>query len=316
MSGYLLRLVDVQTIADFTFELPKEGIVKFSGGNNDGKSIARKVLFDMIGCQFHIKDNRWCLINDDKDFAKCIFTNLENGSEIEAFIHREQSQTYYELRLKDKEPIRRYIKDKGLKELMDVFGFHYLEKRDFSLNVHPANSPILFETTTGICNREAYDSATEDPKLNTAIENVENVISELKEHITEEETAKKIAEAKINRSLEIDEKAEIAIIDKLRRLRNNIDAIIPIDIIELKKPYEPNSFIFEDLSILRDSLLSLKKENKRVRHLYKNIEILSSIEPVDSIYNNIIDYKAKLESFKDETCPTCGGSLLDGHCEI
>lgn len=310
-----IEVENVQTIPKFRFDLPQEGIVKFSGDNNDGKSILRKFIFDIIGCQLHLKDNRYCLINDNQEYATCTI-HRNSGMELYVYAHREASKTYYELRIPSQQPIKRYLKDKGLETLIYDMGFHYLSKRDFSLNVHPANTPNLFETTSSICNKEAYDSATEDLHLNQAIESVENIIIEIKEQIDEHTNKLAIAQSKINTSILIEEREALDNVVKLQKLLKAIDSIYPMDMKDLHLP--------KDVKYLRDlSTLNVKYylENfslpsKEVGNLIKNIKILQGIQPLSDISKSMHDYLVNKKAYDEEKCPVCGRSVFNDSCKI
>lgn len=316
-SGWEIEVWNVQTIPHFKFWIPLEGIVKFSGDNNDGKSIVRKFFYDTVGCQLHIKDNRYCLINDNEDFARMVIRKLDTGIEFEAYAHRESSKTYYELRLKGQEPIRRYIKDKGLETIVYDAGFHYLEKREFSLNVHPANTPNLFETTSAICNKEVYDSATEDPELNLAIENVQNVIAEIKSNMEECQTKMAISYSKINTSVLVDETEEMKRVMQMQALRKNIEAIYPMEILELKSPPTIDNISTLSVDRARDALLNLRIPAKELGNLIEQLKALKDIPKFSNAYESMKDYRASIEAKRAEVCVVCGRGVFDdveSHC--
>lgn len=310
-----IELINVQTIPEFRFEFPKEGIVKFSGDNNDGKSILRKFLFDIIGCQLHIKDNRHCLINDDKEFAICR-VHRHSGMQLEVYAHRESSKTYYKLDLPDGTSVLRYLKDKGLDELVYDFGFHYLAKRDFSFNVHPANTPNLFETTTSICNKEAYDSVTEDMHLNQAIESVENLIVEVKDEINKADTKLAITRSKINNYVLIDEMKEMNKVRNLQRLLKAIDSIPVIELIDLKEVPDVSYLRSLDTTNLRYYLEHMALPTKDVGKYIKNAKILNEIPMLTNALPSMREFLINKKAYEEETCPVCGRRVFDDNCKI
>lgn len=310
-----IEIVNAQTIPRYRFELPREGIVKFSGDNNDGKSILRKFLFDIIGCQLHIKDNRHTLINDNEDFAMCTI-HRNSGVQLQVYAHRESSKTYYQL---DNEhgSVKRYLKDKGLNELVYDFGLHYLAKRDFSFNVHPANTPNLFETTTSVCNKEAYDSVTEDMHLNQAIESVTNIIVEIKDEMDKADTQLAIAQSKINTYVLIDEYSEINRVRQLQKLLKAIECIRVIDLVDLKDVPDISYLRKLDSTNLRYYLDNMTFPIEGVEKLIKNAKILSGLPTISDASESMGEFLKNKEAYENETCPVCGRRVFDNDsCKI
>lgn len=137
---------NIQSHRDVTIELPETGITVFTGNNSNGKSVIVKVTNAVISGSISKPKERKTLINKN-----CLSGFVEyikyDGTKLLVNIHHEASQTFAEITKPGCQPVRRYLADKAIRDVVAAFGFHYNADHDVSLNVHNDDDKFLFVNT-------------------------------------------------------------------------------------------------------------------------------------------------------------------------
>lgn len=188
-----IKTHNIQTHRDVTIDLPETGLVRFSGENSNGKSVIQKVINRLAKNDFTRPQSRNSVITFGAEFGELTLTRSD-GVVLYARIHHEAAQTYVELRDGDN-VIRRYLADKTIPELIQLFGIHYSSVADRSLNIMDSDEALLFYKTSYKTNGDLVQLATRDSKAERALEELERVTKETKKVQSELEKQIAIAEA-------------------------------------------------------------------------------------------------------------------------
>lgn len=298
-----IRTVNIKSHKDVYISIPKNGVVRFKGPNNEGKSIIIDALEAIISCSLNEPRVRLALINYDVD--ECYITLKRNdGAMLHVVINREASKTFYRLHIPNTgNVITRYLADKGLRELVTLFGFHWDVKREMSLNLYITYSPLLFVTTSESYNHDILTSVITDPVAESAKEQIEAVKKQFDAalkiiDVRIEQQQATIANMKFYDETKLSERAL-----KLRHLARTITNLTTINIPTLKKSI--------DLSLIENlETKSLHKIIKDFKPLsipyYKDIELLKGIGDLSSIRGQLVDYVTKKEAYDNGVCFACG----------
>lgn len=167
----MIKTMNLKSHEEVIVRLPETGVVRFQGGNNDGKSIIVDVLKEVVGCTLHMPRVRHPLISY---WATCgdIILQRNDGAVLQVHIDKEASRTYYSLMLPGEKAVVRYLADKNLRELVTLFGFHWDEKHQMSLNIYKTFDPLFMVTTTEAANCDILNSVSTDPVAEIAKENL------------------------------------------------------------------------------------------------------------------------------------------------
>lgn len=188
-----IKTHNIQTHRDVTIDLPETGLIRFSGENSNGKSVIRKVINDLARNEFTRPQTRNSTISFGEQYGELTLTRSD-GVVLYARIHHEAAQTYAELR-NGNDVIRRYLSDKTIPELVQMFGIHYSDVADRSLNVMDSDESLLFYKTPYKANGALVQTATRDSKAETAYEELARVVTETKKVKNELDKQIAIAEA-------------------------------------------------------------------------------------------------------------------------
>lgn len=116
-----VELTNIQSIKSAVYELEEKGITQIIGENSNGKSILIKAMSFVANT--HIKDaeEREVIINDSLDSG--IITMNRDNMTLKVSIAREAANCRYELTRKNGEVISRTIREGGLEQLAEEFGW-------------------------------------------------------------------------------------------------------------------------------------------------------------------------------------------------
>jgi hypothetical protein len=166
-----IKTVNLKSHEEVVCQFPPTGVVRFKGGNNDGKSVIVDVLVDVISCNLHLPRVRHPMISY---WASCgdLFVQRNDGAIFQAHIDFEASKTYYSLTLPGEKAVIRYLADKTVRDLVTEFGFHWDEKHQMSLNIYKTFDQLLFVNTSESMNADILNSASTDPVAERARDNL------------------------------------------------------------------------------------------------------------------------------------------------
>jgi energy-coupling factor transporter ATP-binding protein EcfA2 len=116
-----VELTNIQSIKHAVYEIEEKGVTQIIGENSNGKSIFIKACSFIANNKIKDEDKRDSIINDDVTHG--IITMEREGVTLKATIYRESTNCVYELKRKDGTLIRRTIREGGLEELTEEFGW-------------------------------------------------------------------------------------------------------------------------------------------------------------------------------------------------
>ena len=166
-----VKLENIMSHTNTTYNFPKTGIVRITGENSNGKSVLTKVLYDtLIEPSLHILKKRKNLVRHNCSYGelKVIFYPTdESEPEPELIVHiaQEISQTYYKYS-KNTAPIYVDRQLQAIKQLCLELGF-------VQLNIYKSLKPLPFATTSGTDNYNHIRECTSDYNVECAIEVLE-----------------------------------------------------------------------------------------------------------------------------------------------
>lgn len=170
----------LQSHREITIELPEKGLIGFYGDNSNGKSVIVKATDDIVKNNLTKPKCRLSLVNRDSghDWGEIEYERYD-GMIFLVHIHKEAAQTWFELqRPGELERNRAYLSSKLLPTYVQEFGFHYIEKREISLNICDSDDAVLFFKTSHKLNFDVLDSALNDTSAQRSLENIEQTIKD------------------------------------------------------------------------------------------------------------------------------------------
>jgi len=310
MSG--ARMVNLQSHVDTIFDFPENGVVRFLGGNSNGKSVFVKALSKVLKNRLHILRERVPLVRRTEEKGFLILTRSD-GMILEVCIAKESSQTYLELKIPAEGVVlRRHITtDKNVMELVRMFGFHIEEKRNISLNLYETFGELIMVTTTGVENSDLVTSVITDYRAEKAKESITGLRKEFK-------SAHQILEKDI-----VTQQALLGILEfypeeefnrkalELNYLAHNLTHLTTPTIKFLK--YVPNMEDILNLEIESIGRVLALREIKSLPSLF-NIEKLTGHLNVSAMHEQMSDIAAWVESFRIGECMACGRTFVEGGC--
>ena len=172
---------NIQSHKDVVIELPKTGIVAFTGNNSNGKSVIVKAINAILRNDLAKPKERRTLINRDSNNGYIELTRYD-GMILLVYIHVEAAYTYAELTYPDGRTVKRFLADKIMPELIREFGLNYNKEYEVSLNVHNDDDKFLFVNTKHQANYAALNSALTDEYAENALTQLELVEKDLIDH--------------------------------------------------------------------------------------------------------------------------------------
>ena len=141
-----IRTTNIQSHKSVVIDLPEFGLIRIAGPNSAGKSVILKVLKYALENEIAKPKVRGSLISRRCSFGEATYVRWDD---VELTIHLtiDASTTWISLKKPNEEPVVRYLADKNYRDLIAEFGFHYNEKRDFSINIGEGDKSILMYTT-------------------------------------------------------------------------------------------------------------------------------------------------------------------------
>lgn len=164
-----IHTINIQGHKDITVTLPETGLIRFNGDNSNGKSIIRKALEYICSNAINKPIIRKSLVRRGQPYGEIILTRYDDMS-LMYHIHKEAAQTYAELSVPGKLPIRRYLSDKTIPELREYFGLHYSTVAERSLNLMNPDDSLLFFRTPHKANCDLIKPVYTDAKAETALD--------------------------------------------------------------------------------------------------------------------------------------------------
>lgn len=302
------RTVNIKSHKDVYVSYPQKGVVRFRGNNNDGKSVIPDVLKEVIGCTLHNKRRRLPLINYGVDEGY-VTLRRSDGAILHVTINKEASKTFYRLQLPGREVITRYLADKGLRELVTLFGFHWDEKREMSLNLYNTYSPLLFINTPESYNYDVLTSVITDPVAEQAKEQLELVkkqfdagLKSIQSRVFEKETI-------ISNMKFWDEEALGAKALKLRELARSVSNLTTHLVPDLK--FIPDISVAENMSTEESWRLINSFKPLSVSRV-KDLELLGNIKQISCARKAFMDYESYRDSYENGKCFACGRGYRRG----
>lgn len=283
---------NLQSHVDVHLVFPETGLIRFIGDNSNGKSVMRKPITYLIEGKLRIPKIRKSLIN--RKATSCWATyERSDGALLTIHIALEARDTYVEYSIPGKAPLRRYLADKNIEQLLMMFGFHLLVDSNTSLNICDGDDSLLFFRTKHKLNYELIEPVVSDTFASKTIEVTEQLIQE--NNSTIKILNNKVIECDAVLSsltifpIEEEEKR----VKRLRYLTANlermsppvipaIDAVPELVLINVERPYIPDV----KYPPLIDASVSIP-------------DILGVAEEIIMLRNN--------------TCPTCGRRWCDEH---
>jgi len=305
------RLVNLQSHVDNLLEFPETGIVRFLGGNSHGKSVLTKALGKVIKGRLHIGRERRPLVRAGCSEGYLVLTR-NDLVELKVCIALEASQTYYQLTTpKTGEIFKRHITtDKGVGDLVRMFGFHYEDKRDISLNLYETFDPLVMVTTNGPTNYDLVTSVTTDVTAEKAKEAMEKQVEVFKAAQKKIKSDILVAETKLGTLRLINEDKKDAEVSELQYLVSNIRLLETPRVKMLY--YVPNVEAIEFLSVTEVRKVIERYTEKIVIPNLESLLMLPS-EPEDySMEKEVIDLVEWETAFAKRTCVACGRGFEEG----
>lgn len=286
MTLKTIKTHNIQTHRDVTIELPEQGLVRFAGNNSNGKSVITKALKAITQNSITMPKERKTLITKGESSGDITLERYD-GVTLHYHIHLDAAQTYAELCIPDKEPIRRYLSDKSIPMLRAKFGLHVEDVGNRSLNIFDSDDALLFFKTPYKLNYSVLKCAYRDEKADKAAQEFLRVYKESKtiKNAFDQEFAVNSAAKESLEVFDVDAEEERA--TKLRRLSKALALVEPLgNLPELKPVPEVKWFNIEKLQIPEFKLPLILDG-----HLY----IKEDLETIGREINYILEGE----------CPTC-----------
>lgn len=272
------------------FEFPETGIIRFSGSNSAGKSAVFKPLLSLLTGSIGKPKDRAGLITWGASYGEAEYTRYDDVS-LKIHISIEAAATWVELSSPKLGSIKRYLADKSYKQLSEVFGMHYDQKRGLSLNYASGDGPILFFTTPHCANGDMVNIAITDGPANVAMMNMEATIKQAQEIREKAASSIPVLNDTLSSIVVYDDEA---LAEKQRELVSYYEILSTIYIPEIPEIHAvPN--------VRTVSVYAPKIPRISLPRIY---DIHCSIE-------DITREASDLKEVKEGKCPTCGRRLCD-----
>jgi len=227
-----ISMINIQSHRNTTFDL-SQGITRFAGANNNGKSVLSKATYVIVSNKITQPAYRKSIVRKGCAWGEVMYTRDDNVSLL-VHIALEAAATYAVLTRADGTQIRRYLSDKVIPELVQEFGFHYLSTGDLSLNIHQDEDKPLIVNTHPKINYDLLSPARADPLAEKALENLKIQQKFTKMQLTEVDKAVAVNTATLNTLQMYDIDKETAVKNKLMYLVQNLSNIPNTKLPEVK----------------------------------------------------------------------------------
>lgn len=280
-----IKTVNIQNHREVIIDLPETGLVVFTGENSNGKSVIFRTTKYIISDKIQKPRIRAALVNRQAQFGEITYTRSD-GVQLLVHIQREAAGTYVVYTEPDADPLKRYLADKTYRDLVARFGFHYDKDSGISLNIGEAEEAMLFYKTPYKVNRSVVETATSDTSANTALENLQMFLSQVRKwrdnYITQF-----TAFSQASSQLKVEDVTPLAsVIETLTKCKKNLESVYIPTIPDIE-PVPKVSYV----SLYAPTIPAVK---------YPTIVNTSCSIP------DITPVASELESLRNEVCPTCG----------
>lgn len=286
---FLIKVENLQAIEDVTLELPSTGIVQFSGGNSNGKSIIIKTITRILSKKIESQKKRMALIRDGKEFG-----TLSLGFKdkiLTCNIHQERARTTMILYdINTKETITRSLRDGGFNELAEAFGFRTYGSGEVILQVQGTFEAVPFVTTSAALNFEMINSVVSDTVAERFLTSFEATYKAAKIEAARLANAIALADSNIKLVKTYDYSAYATMYNKLKKLYDVCRLLKPLELRKVEIP---------------PKLIVIAKPPTLIKiPFYSGVPLSPSLE---SLSGNIKD----MAIIRDGRCPTCNKLILE-----
>ena len=276
-------------------DLPPKGFVIFTGDNSNGKSVIGKTTRALLNGEIAKPRKRGSLVNRDSTFGEIEYLR-DDGAKLLVHIQREAAGTYFRYYSPTGEMIERYLADRSYGELLRLFGWHYDEGAEISIQLAEADDELLFYKTPPKKIGMILETTTTDQSAEIVLESMMNLLKEARNY--REGYTKQIGALGENlRALTIEDVTALKVkVDKLEYIRRNLGAYHKPVLPEIRPVPKVN---FVDL--YRPTLPTIRYP--RLFEMHK-----TDIPDILGVANDI-------QKLSNMTCPTCGRRFADDACE-
>lgn len=167
---------NIQNHAEVVIDLPKTGLVVFTGENSNGKSVITRATRAIIQNEISKPRKRASLVNRNASWGEITYIRGDDVT-LTVRIAREANATYVKYVEPGQEPVVRYLADKSYVELIQRFGWHYDDDTGITLNIAEAEDSLLFYKTSNKTNAKLLNTATQDRSANTVLQNFNELLN-------------------------------------------------------------------------------------------------------------------------------------------
>ncbi len=280
-----IRLVNIQSFVDVEYDFPDAGLVQIVGDNSNGKSILEKVLKSIATLGFVNQAERDSLIRDGELEGKVYIEYKGKGLLVK--LNRDRNLCVVSLMRKDGQGIARTIREGGLSELIEEFGFRTYGKKTITLQLHETFGIMPFVNTGDALNYEIVDSVTTDSVAQSFLTNFKEITYKQASEL------KKTYKGKIdnltltlNNIAMYDYVAYEALLENLRKIYKIVKNLKSV---HLEKIIAPPKVKYIDVQPIK-----LEK--------IKHVTFIPRLEkPV-----RLTDTLKRIQDYEQGVCPTCG----------
>jgi hypothetical protein len=253
--------------------LPEKGVIRFYGDNSNGKSVLVKGLWDILSNGISRPKYRRDLVRRGCSFGELTYT-LHTGVSLFTHIHIDAAQTFTELRTPDEDPIRRYLSDKNIAELVNSFGIHFDTELKISINIHRDDDPLLFVSTPHKVNYQLADSAMSDTYAESALKTFDTLIPECKKEVKQLIGNVAITQASLDALTLYDIEKEEELLSKVTRYINLLEHCA----VGLPPDIQPIPVFIPTIPALPKLVYTLPVINLQLPDLNETFESIISLE--------------------------------------
>ena len=305
----LIKLVNIQSIKEATYEFRDTGVAVIQGDNSNGKSILFRAIGAIVCLRITDNDSRNALINDNSDVGIIAISYL--GKRLICKLHRERSECVFKFVRENGEQVIRTFREGGLKEIIEEFGFACYAKNSICLQLFETFGPMPFVNIPSTTNGEIVESVVEDNIARQFLTNYKDV--------TYKQAASRIREidAKIGSLNRV--KDSIVVYDPVtyeafaRRLSEALNEIQHLSLFEFKRiqlipdikiinwteTKLPRVILPPNVDFINLSLSKLKRP--------KFITLFPEFKKLKRLDHELSDYLELVNG----RCPMCGKKFLD-----
>lgn len=330
-----IQLMNIQSIKDYTYRLPKTGLAQIIGGNSNGKSVLFKAIEGVVLLKITDDDYRDSLISDDSNSGVIVIEN--DGVALYADLYRERNLCSLSLIRSDSTVIRRFFREGGLDKLIREFGFKVYDKNSLCLQLLSTYGAMPFVNTTYAVNSEIVKDTTEDNTAELFLKNFKEITHPQARSVMRE-LNKKIDDLQRTKDAIVvyDWRAYTDYNKRLTELYNAVKSFYPVElkkvnVISLPTILDlPRVSLSKVVVISKPACLDVKQVKiRKINVLPKLPKVAVRIPkmrkfpvmrqlPNRVVLGNVAEITKKIREIDNGRCPTCGTKLLDinGECSL